>query len=51
MPCMRFVTVFLNHGTSYSVSLCDGKVDVNGLEQQIAFDDLVPNALNGTPLG
>ncbi len=50
MPCARFVTVFSDHGTFYLAELRDGNLDVNDLEQQMAFDNLVPNALNGTPL-
>jgi len=41
------VTVFSDHGTFYAATLHDGKLDVNDLEQMMAFDGLVLNALNG----
>jgi len=40
------VLVFTHHGTCYPATLHDGKLDVNSLEQMLAFDSL--NALNGT---
>ncbi|KAL0044314.1 hypothetical protein WJX82_011161 [Trebouxia sp. C0006] len=50
MPRLQFVTVFSDYGTFYSANLRDGKLDVNDLEQQMPFDNLVLDALNGTPL-
>jgi len=46
LPFERLVLVFTHHGTCYPATLHDGKLDVNSLEQMLAFDSL--NALNGT---
>jgi len=47
LPFERLVLVFTHHGTCYPATLHDGKLDVNSLEQMLAFDSLL-NALNGT---
>lgn len=50
MPGAQSVNIFSDHGTCYAATLHDGKLDMNDLEQVMAFDGLLLNALNGTAL-